>query len=50
MRDDVKAMAKAYGYDIELLKSCGVECRLVLRNLVVPEVGKTIFERLTKKD
>ena len=48
MRYDVKAMANAYGYDLEILKSCGVECRLVLRNLVVPEIGKQIFERLTQ--
>ena len=48
IRDDAQAMADAYGYDMDVLKSCGVECRLVLRNLVVPEVGKTIFDLLTK--
>jgi DNA (cytosine-5)-methyltransferase 1 len=48
IRDNAQAMADAYGYDMDVLKSCGVECRLVLRNLVVPEVGKTIFDLLTK--
>lgn len=48
IRDDIKAMANAYDYDLDLLKSCNVDCRLVLRNLVVPEIGKNIFEKLTE--
>lgn len=44
IRDDAQAMADAYGYDMGILKTCGVECRLVLRNLVVPEIGKRIFD------
>ena len=36
-----------YDYDLDLLKSCNVDYRLVLRNLVVPEIGKNIFEKLT---
>ena len=45
-RDDIKKMADAYGYNLDILKSCNVDCRLVLRNLVVPEIGKNIFEKL----
>ena len=48
-RDNIKAMADKYGYDLDLLKSCKVDCRLVLRNLVVPEIGKNIFETLIAK-
>jgi len=47
-RDDIKSMAQDYGYDLDVLKSCNVDCRLVLRNLVVPEIGKNILERLAK--
>lgn len=49
IRDNIKAMADTYGYDIDLLKSCNVDCRLVLRNLVVPEIGKNIFDKLTRE-
>lgn len=48
MRDDINAMAKAYGYDLDILKSCNIDCRLALRNLVVPEIGKMIFDNLYK--
>ena len=48
IRDDVNAMAKQYDIDINILKSCNVECRLVLRNVVVPEIGKYIFENIIK--
>ncbi len=48
IRDDVKAMVKAYGYDLNILKSCGVDCRQVLRNLVVPEIGKNILDIISK--
>ena len=44
IRDDVNAMAKQYDIDINILKSCNVECRLVLRNMVVPEIGEYIFK------
>ncbi len=43
------AMADKYGYDLDLLKSYNVDCRLVLRNLVVPEIGKNIFEQVCKE-
>lgn len=46
IRDDIKAMANNYGYDLEMLKRSKVDCRLVLRNLVVPEIGKNIFETI----
>ena len=48
IRSNIKAMADKYGYDLDLLKSCNVDCRLVLRNLVVPEIGKNIFEQIMK--
>ena len=46
IRDDVNAMAKQYDIDINILKSCNVECRLVLRNMVVPEIGEYIFKNI----
>lgn len=49
IRDDVNAMAKQYDIDINILKSCNVECRLVLRNMVVPEIGKYIFDRVIRE-
>lgn len=48
-RDNIKAMADSYNYDLDILKSCNVDCRLVLRNLVVPEIGKYIFDVITKR-
>lgn len=47
IRDNSNDMAKSYGFDIEQLK--GVEVRKVLRNCVVPEMGKYIFEEITKR-
>lgn len=47
-KDNIQAMADSYNYNLDILKSCNVDCRLVLRNLVVPEIGKYIFETLTK--
>ncbi len=47
IRDNVKEMAKIYDIDLEVLKKHNVEQRLVLRNMVVPEIGKYIFEKLT---
>ena len=48
-KDDIQRMADDYGYNLEDLKEFTyLEKRLVLRNLVVPEIGKTIFERLTQ--
>ena len=46
IRDDVNAMAKQYDIDINILKSYNVECRLVLRNMVVPEIGEYIFKNI----
>lgn len=45
MRDKSQLMADAYNIDMSLLK--GVNKRTVLRNCVVPEIGKYIFESLT---
>lgn len=47
IRHNNKAMAESYGFDIEKLK--GVELRKVLRNCVVPEMGKYIFEKITER-
>ena len=49
IRYNIKAMAAKYGFDLNVLKSCNVDCRLVLRNTVVPEIGKYIFEKITNK-
>lgn len=46
IRDDVNAMAKQYDIDVNILKSCNVECRLVLRNMVIPEIGEYIFKHI----
>lgn len=48
MKDDNKSMAKFYGFDITGWG--GVELRRVLRNCVDPEIGKYIFETLTKQE
>jgi hypothetical protein len=45
IRDNNKEMAKMYGFNIEDLQ--GVEVGKVLRNCVVPEIGKYIFEKIT---
>ncbi len=47
IRDDIKAMQKAYGFDLSKFTRT-VEIRKVLRNCVVPEIGKFIFENLVK--
>ncbi|KKR11715.1 MAG: hypothetical protein UT41_C0007G0008 [Candidatus Wolfebacteria bacterium GW2011_GWC2_39_22] len=46
IRDDNKVMAESYGFNIDDLK--GVEVRKVLRNCVVPEIGKYILNKLIK--
>lgn len=48
IRDDNNSMAKDYGFDIDDLK--GVEIRKVLRNCVLPEIGKYIFETLNNTE
>lgn len=47
IRDDIKAMQKAYGFDLSKYKD-KTEIRKVLRNCVKPEIGKYIFEQLIK--
>lgn len=49
IRDDIYKMAEKYNVDLNILKSTGVDCRLVLRNMVAPEIGKYIFEILLKR-
>lgn len=48
IRNDIYKMAEKYNVDLNILKSTGVDCRLVLRNMVVPEIGKYIFENIIK--
>lgn len=48
IRNDVYKMAEKYNIDLNILKLTGVDCRLVLRNMVVPEIGKYIFENIIK--
>ncbi len=48
IRNNFSKMAERYGYDINLLKSYGFDCRQVLRNLVVPEIGKYIFDSIIR--
>jgi DNA (cytosine-5)-methyltransferase 1 len=43
-KDDNKLMANALGFNINDLKT--VDTRKVLRNCVVPEIGKYIFEKI----
>ena len=45
--DNIHAMAKAYGYDIDDLK--GLDMRKALRNAVRPQDGLYIFEQITKQ-
>lgn len=46
IRDDIESMAKQYNIDLEVLKNHNVEQRLVLRNMVVPEIGKYILDKI----
>lgn len=47
IRDNSREMQNAYGFDLSK-HARTVEVRQVLRNCVVPEIGKYIFESLTK--
>ena len=47
IRNNTKAMEKAYGFDLSKYKG-KTEIRKVLRNCVKPEVGKFIFEQITR--
>ena len=46
IRSSVPAMAKKYGYNLEVLKKYDMDYRTVLRNTVVPEIGKYILEKI----
>ena len=48
IRDDKEKMAEKYNIDINILQKHGVDVRLVLRNMVVPEIGKIIFDEVNK--
>lgn len=45
IRDDIYKMAEKYEIDLNILKKHNVDYRLVLRNMVVPEIGKYIFNQ-----
>lgn len=45
--DDIHAMAKAYGYDLEKLKA--IDARKALRNVVRPQDGLFIFQQIMGK-
>lgn len=47
IRDDVKAMEKAYGYDLSKYRG-STDIRKYLRNAVKPEDGKFIFKNISK--
>ena len=47
IKDNPKAMAEQYGFDLTKYQT---EIRKVLRNCVVPEIGKYIFENLTREE
>nr|DAJ74738.1 MAG TPA: Cytosine specific methyltransferase [Caudoviricetes sp.] len=49
IRDNNYKMAELYGFDINTLKTGKVELRKILRNCVVPEIGKYILEQLTRE-
>lgn len=48
IESNVKAMQVLYGFDLSKYKNT-VEVRKVLRNCVKPEIGKYIFEQITKE-
>lgn len=47
IRDNCQAMEKAYGFDLSKFKGT-TDIRQTLRNCVNPEVGKFIFEQVTR--
>lgn len=47
IRDDIKSMQKLYGFNLELFKG-KTDIRKCLRNCVIPEVGKYIFDKITE--
>lgn len=47
IRDDIYKMAEKYEIDLDILKKYNADYRLVLRNMVVPEIGKYIFNQIT---
>ncbi len=48
IRYNNELMAKLYGFDLAKYKK--IEKRKILRNCVVPEIGKYIFEHITKDE
>lgn len=49
LKQNRELMAELYGYDINRLKRKYVDVRQVLRNAVIPQVGKYIFDEVNKK-
>lgn len=50
IKDDEKEMQKLYGFDLRKYRKIfsNVEFRQILRNCVVPEIGKYILDRITE--
>lgn len=42
-------MSEKYGFDINKLRKKNINIRAVLRNCVVPEIGKHILDELIKE-
>lgn len=49
-RDTKEMLAQQHGYNLEDLENNGCDVRKILHNCVNPELGKFIFEYITKKD
>lgn len=49
-RDKKEDLATTLGFNINDITGYGFDCRKVLRNCVIPEIGKTIFERLANEN
>lgn len=47
-RDKKEDLAATLGFNINDITGYGFDCRKVLRNCVIPEIGKAIFERLSQ--
>lgn len=47
-RDKKEDLANTLGFDLKELENMGFDVRKVLRNCVRPEIGKNIFDLLTK--
>lgn len=49
-RDTKEDLAKLHGFDLQVITNHRVDARKVLRNAVMPELGKYIFEQITGEE